>query len=594
MNPLDLQGNTVSRWLRHALCASVLVLLAACGGQTEEEVTPLVPPPDPPASTAEAARFLTQATFGPTSADIQRLMTLGYSAWLDEQFKSPPKRHLDYWNAAHAQLQASSPAQSAQMSQVLESFYQQALTSKDQLRQRVAFALSQIFVVSAADSRLNDNPQSMADYLDTLGRHAFGNYRQLLEAVARHPAMGMYLSHIANQKEDPQTGRVPDENFARELMQLFSIGLHELNTDGSIKRDGLGQPIETYQAHDIAGMAKVFSGWSWAGPDTTKHRFFGWSGYRDAARLYTLMQPYPQFHSTSEKLFLGQQVTAQSSNAGDGHASLKLALDTLAAHPNVGPFIGHQLIQRLVSSNPSPAYIERVAQAFNDNGAGIRGDMQAVIRAILLDPEARDPVIASAPTFGKLREPVLRLTALLRAFGARSDSGHFLIGKTDNPSTQLGQSPLFSPSVFNFYRPGYVPPNTQLSGAGLVAPEMQITHESSVVGYAEYMRAGVQRGFGQNGRDWKAPRPDLQIDYRSELALAHDAEALVDHVWTKLTHRPIDAALKHEMVLAVNSLTIPALKPDSSNASTVEQQKLNRVRTALLLALVAPEFLIQL
>ena len=541
-----------------------------------------------PASRADARRFLTQATFGATEPDVDHLMKVGYSAWIDEQFAKPQKLHRAYWDAENKAIRAADANRSAGSREVLDSFYQQAIRGEDQLRQRVAFALSEIFVISmVADGLGGDKGQGVAGYLDMLGRNAFGNYRTLIEDVSRHPMMGIYLSHLRNTKEDPAKGRVPDENFAREVMQLFSIGLYQLEKDGSLKLDADGKPIETYGPKDIAGMAKVFTGWSWDGPDTGDGRYYGWGAeWSDPARYYTSMQGYTQFHSLSEKKFLGVKVAAQT--RADPYASLKTAMDALAAHPNVGPFLGKQLIQRLVTSNPTPAYVGRVAQAF-----GSAGDMKAMIRAVLLDPEARDAKIAAGSSYGKLREPVLRLTALLRAYGATSDSSKFLIGTTDDPGTQLGQTPLRSPSVFNFYRPGYVPPNTKAAKQGLAVPEMQITHETTVAGYANYMIQGTMSGFGQNGVDWQAKRRDVQLDTRAELALAGKSGALADRVLARLLGAAPNDELKAEMVAAIDSIPLPELRADGSNKDWVETSKKYRVAAALSIALVSPEFLIQ-
>jgi len=592
-----MDNSTASRQRRWArswrawVSTAALAVLAACGGGGGDEAgggtaTPQGVP-DKPATADDARRFLAQATFGPTQADIDRVMSIGYRAWIDEQFARPQTGHLAYWNTEDAAIKAGNASASAGQREVLDSFYRQAITGSDQLRGRVAYALSQIFVISMQDSGVADKPQGVAGYLDLLGTHAFGNYRDLLEGVSRHPMMGTYLSHLKNQKEDVARGRVPDENFAREVMQLFSIGLKELNVDGSLKMVN-GQAADTYTHDDIAGLAKVFTGWSWDGPDTADGRFWGWGSYQSPDRFWRPMQGYSQFHSVSEKRFLGQTVPAQSK--ADPAASMKAAMDTLAAHPNVGPFIGRQLIQRLVTSHPSPAYVQRVAAAFNNNGSGVRGDMKAVIRAVLLDPEARSAGGADA---GKLREPVLRLTSLLRAFEATSDSGKYLIGTTDDPGTQLGQSPLRSPSVFNFYRPGYVPPGTEAGAKGLTVPEMQITHETTVAGYANYLRSGIQSGFGQNGVDWKAARRDVQLKLDAELALADKPTELVERVVGKLIGPTAPAALKTDIEQAVASITIPALRADGSNQSSVDGAKRNRVWTAILLAAVSPEFIVQ-
>jgi uncharacterized protein (DUF1800 family) len=574
----------------HRLLALLLAAtLAACGGGGGggNNTEPTAPVVEKPATRAAAMRFLNQATFGPTDADVDRVMAIGYSPWIDEQFARAPSEHRLTWDTADAAIKAADASRSAGTREVLDSFYKSAVSGEDQLRQRVAFALSQIFVTSMMQDNVANEPRGVAGYLDMLARDGLTTYRQLLEQVARHPSMGLYLSHLRNQKEDAAQGRVPDENFAREVMQLFSIGLHPLNPDGSVVAGGAA----TYTHDDIGGLAKVFTGWSWGGPDTADGRFWGWSQYRDANRGWQPMQGYAKFHSTSEKRFLGTVVAAQAS--ADASASLRAALDTLAAHPNVGPFIGRQLIQRLVTSHPSPAYVERVARVFADNGAGVRGDMKAVVRAVLLDREARDDGAAADPGHGKLREPVLRLTALLRAFGATSDSGAWLIGATDDPGSALGQSPLRSPSVFNFYRPGYLAPGSESAAAQRTAPELQITHETTVAGYANYLRSGLQSGFGQNGVNWTAPRRDVQLALPTEAALADRPAELVEHVATKLLGGAVNDAWRAEVVAAVESITLPLLKPDLSNQTQHDTARRNRARLAVFLAAVAPEFLLQ-
>jgi uncharacterized protein (DUF1800 family) len=574
----------------HRLLALLLAAtLAACGGGAGggNNTEPTAPVVEKPATRAAAMRFLNQATFGPTDADVDRLMAIGYGPWIDEQFARAPSEHRLTWDTADAAIKAADASRSAGTREVLDSFYTSAVSGEDQLRQRVAFALSQIFVTSMMQDNVANEPRGVAGYLDMLARDGLTTYRQLLEQVARHPSMGLYLSHLRNQKEDAAQGRVPDENFAREVMQLFSIGLHPLNPDSSV----VAGAAATYTHDDIGGLAKVFTGWSWAGPDTADGRFWGWSQYRDANRGWQPMQGYAKFHSTSEKRFLGTVVAAQAS--ADASASLRAALDTLAAHPNVGPFIGRQLIQRLVTSHPSPAYVERVARVFADNGAGVRGDMKAVVRAVLLDREARDDGAAADPGHGKLREPVLRLTALLRAFGATSDSGAWLIGATDDAGNALGQSPLRSPSVFNFYRPGYLAPGSESAAAQRTAPELQITHETTVAGYANYLRSGLQSGFGQNGVNWTAPRRDVQLALTTEAALADRPAELVEHVANKLLGGAVNDGWRAEVLAAVESITLPLLKPDLSNQTQHDTARRNRARVAVFLAAVAPEFLLQ-
>ena len=524
----------------------------------------------------EAARFQNQVSFGANDTEIAKTRQYGYSAILEDQFYMPSHRtHEGYINTVSATSLGDE--------HMMHTFWREAAISQDQLKRRVAFALSQIFVISLEDANLQAFRRGVASYLDMLTRDAFGNYRQLLQDVTLHPMMGLYLSHLRNRKEDPATNRVPDQNYAREVMQLFSIGLYRLNPDGTLMLDGNVQPIETYGPDDIVGLSRVFTGFSWAGCSSTSTSCFNGSGTQSPNREVMPMQAFPQFHSTSEKIFLGTTIAA--STTPDPAGDLNRALDVIAAHPNVGPFIGRQLIQRLVTSNPSPAYVGRVTQAFNTGryqsgaytvGTGQRGDLRATIAAILLDIEART-VPAADP--GKTREPVLRLAQWMRAFKARSASGNFLIGTTDDPATSLSQSPMRSPTVFNFYRPGYVPPNTPIAAASLVAPEFQIVNEVAVVGYSNFMRSIVQNGVGSN-----SPR-DVQPDYAAEIALAHDANLLVDRVSLLLTAGSMSTGTRSLIVNAVNSIPYPG-----SNQATA---RLNRARLAVFFTLSSPEYLVQ-
>jgi uncharacterized protein (DUF1800 family) len=401
-----------------------------------------------------------------------------------------------------------------------------------------------------------------AAYLDVLEQHAFGNYRDLLEAVSLNPAMGYYLSHRGNRKADypnndttrPPT-RVPDENYAREVMQLFSIGLYALNADGTLRLEG-GLPVETYGEDDVRGLARVFTGWDWiarTNPDWPR----------------TPMAHTASRHSLEEKRFLGTTIPAGT----DGPTSLRIALDALFNHPNTAPFISQQLIQRLVTSNPSPAYIARVSAAFADNGQGVRGDLRAVIDAVLRDAEAMAPgnITQPAATWGKLREPVLRYTTFARNFGATFGGELWRIGDLSDPAGQLGQSPLHSPSVFNFYRPGYVPPNTSIARASLVAPEFQITTDTSLPGYVNFMQ-----------RQLTNPSGGLTLNYDAELALAADPAALVARLNRRLTNGAMGSATRDEIVAAVSALP-----------SATAAQNLARVRTAVLMTVASPEYLVQ-
>jgi uncharacterized protein (DUF1800 family) len=576
------------RCMRNAAAMVLAAALAACGAGKDDEQAPSYPPPagsDVPASRDAAARFLTQASFGPTEASVQRVMELGYSQWIDEQFAKPITSHRSTWEALDAGAKAVDPAATAGQDGLLHSFWRSAIAGEDQLRQRVAFALSQIFVISMQDSTVGDNPRAAAHYLDMLATKGMGPYRELIESVSLHPMMGRYLTSMGNRKADTRSGRVPDENYAREIMQLFSIGLLQLNADGSVKMNG-SVPAETYTPSDIAGLARVFTGWSWACPvaptATNSTCFFNGStnNQSDPDRAFKPMISYPQYHEPEEKRFLGAVIPANTA----GPASLQTALDTLAAHPNVGPFIGKQLIQRLVTSNPSPTYIRDVAQAFNSSGGNIR----SVVKAILVHPEAR---LVSASS-GKVREPVLRLSAYLRAFPFTSDSGYYRVGNTDNPGTQLGQTAMRSSTVFNFYRPGYVPPGSNAEAAQLVAPELQISHETSAAGYVNYMRDNVSSGVGQNPG---APtnRRDLQPNFSAELALVDQPTAanpteLVERINTKLMYGTMPAALRDQITAAVASIPIRT----NSQANT-DTDKRNRVNAAVFLTLVSPEFQVQ-
>ena len=533
-----------------------------------------------PTTPTEASRFLHQASFGATAAEIARLQRIGYGPWLDEQFAMPERpAHLFALQAAAASGAKLTDAH------LMNSFWAQAVTGPDALRQRVAFALSQIFVVSLQDVTVAKYRRGVGSYLDMLGREAFGTYRSLLEAVTRHPMMGLYLSHLRNQKEDPARSREPDQNYAREVMQLFSIGLHELHPDGTPRVAG-GQPVESYDSDDVIGLSRVFTGFSWAGPDLLEGRFLGRSTPApDPNRDVLPMQGYPQFHSTAEKRFLGTVIPA---GEGRPDESLRIVLDTLAAHPNVGPFLGRQLIQRLVTSNPSAAYVWRVGQAFDSGrfrawtwatGSGRRGDLRATIAAVLLDQEARSSRAASGPGFGRVREPILRLANWMRAFNARSASGRFLLGATDDPATSLGQSPMRAPSVFNFQRPGYVPPNTAIAAAGLVAPELQNVHETSVVGYANFMRSAVSSGVGSG-----SPR-DIQADYAAELSLADRPEALVDRVSLLLCAGSMSSGTRALIRDAVASVPLTA-----RNEATARPR---RVWVAVLCTLSSSDYLVQ-
>lgn len=548
----------------------------------------------PPASKAAAARFLTLATFGPTPDAVNELLGTTYAAWVDKQLSLPPSiSHESIWKARQAEMRSGGVSRVPDVEEFNFSFWRAALRGEDQLRQRVAFALSQIFVVSTMDGCATNNPQGLANYYDKLYQNAFGSYRELLEVVARHPVMGCYLSHLKNQKEDSLTGRVPDENFAREILQLFSIGLYELNADGTLKRDSAGRAIDTYQAEDIAGLAKVFTGFSYACPAFPADSCFS-TGTGNGARYDDLwtrpMVGYPKFHSAaSPKTFLGVTIAAQ--DQPDPDASLKAALDAIAnRHANVAPFIAKQLIQRLVTSNPSEAYVARAAAAFNKS----ERNLGALVRAILIDEEARKFDMASQ-TAGKIREPILRLSAALRAVGAQSDSGRYLIDHSDDPATGLAQSPMRAPSVFNFYRPGYVHAGGSSARQLLVAPEMQITNETSVAGYINYMKDAFHLGVGRAGLDYTGTRRDIQFNYMLNdadpwrvAAQKTDSTSLLDKISDELMYGAMSPALRQEIKTVIDSLPL-----GSPTAGAYANNVKVRLSAALLLAVASPEFLVQ-
>lgn len=580
---------------RKALAVGLAVLLASCGGggggsqPADQNATLMLGSSGlnyaaaaVPSNDSDAYRFLTQATFGPTPEDVARIKSIGYSRWIDEQWSLQLQAtHLASVEASASTLQTGYP----RAEDVGFSWWTHAVRDPAQLRQRVAFALSEIFVVSVATL---ENGRNVASYMDMLTEHADGSFRDLLEAVAMHPAMGQYLSHMTNRKEDLTTGRVPDENFAREIMQLFSVGLFSLNDAGQPVLVN-NQPVETYTASDIKGLARVFTGLSWYRPPSKSgldwfRCFWRAADCQDAIQDVSAMDYYTQAHEQGEKSFLG--ITLQAQSNATPAADIKAALDRLATHPNTAPFISKQLIQRLVTSNPSDGYVTDITRVFRSTN----GNLGAVIKAILLHAEARTVSSATRTQYGKLREPVLRLTHLLRAIPHASDRydanqqasaiPFYMVDDTSDPGTALGQSPMKAPSVFNFFRPGYVPPQTEFSTSGLVAPEMQITTETSVLGYVNFVAATLNDGLGR----WNGilRRRDVQFDYSKWDALASSPTALIASVAHDLLGHAMPADATSAAVAGVESLP-------QSNAA----QRRTRVQAALLAVAVSPDFIVQ-
>ncbi len=534
---------------------------------------------DAPPNPTEAARFLSQTTYGATDATISQVRSAGYAGWIDQQIiTAAPPSHVRDVDARLVQLKAANPTATLNPQDFYYSYWEQAITGPDQLRQRMKLALSEIFVVSLNDT--NVEPRGAASYYDMLGANAFGNFRTLLEQVSLHPMMGVYLTWLANYKEDAATGRSPDENYAREVMQLMTIGLYQLNQDGSVRTDASGRPLATYQAADISGLAKVLTGYGYYSTTPTAGTFGGGRGGTDAT--IRSMIPYPTFHSTSAKNFLGTTIPASATS--DPAGDLRIALDTLFNHPNVGPFIGRQLIQRLVTSNPSPGYVSRVAGVFNNNGKGVRGDMAAVVRAILLDSEARGAAAANGINYGKLREPVVRVGNWARAFGATSNSGDWLIPST-SANTSLSQSALTAPSVFNFFRPGYSPPNTRVGNAAQVAPEFQLVDEVTVAGYLNTLQTTVDAGIGVN----VAGARDVRATYAAEMELARDTGGLVDRMNLLLANGRMSPASRGRIVEAVNAISVPT----TGTPATINAALVNRVKLAAYMTMASSEYLVQ-
>ena len=559
---------------RTGLSAFMLTLAGAahigCGVTTEP-----TPPVDVFKSPSETSRFLGKATFGATQAEIDRLTGTNVSDWIKAEFEKPASAYLQ---PLIDEAKSREKGKEIRIRAVPDQFYNVAISGDDQLRQRMVFALSQI-VVASGDSELRFQPLAMGDYVQALSDHAFGNYRDLLEEVTYTPAMGIYLTYIANRKGDAAAGRVPDENYAREILQLFSIGLLELNIDGTNKLDSKGNPIEVYGNEDITGLAKVFTGLSTRGS--------GFLRYYDLPEaIHEPMIVFPEWHSPLEKTFLNLTIPAGT----PAEQSIDMAIDEIFNHPNVGPFVSKQLIQRFTTSNPEPAYVARVATAFNTGsftlpdgsvvGTGQRGDMKPTIAAILLDKTVTIAPETAPENFGKIREPILRLTNWARAFNETtpnaSDEDIF------NYYGIIEQTAFTSPSVFNFYRPGYVAPSTETGAAGLLAPELQITNESTAIGYINFINAFIYDFSPNISGD---PENGIKGDYSAALALAHTPQELLDYLDLLLTANSLGADAKARILGMMEQIPIrPAYKDKDLNS---------RVRIATSMVMSSPGYLVQ-
>lgn len=572
-------------------CAGLAALLLCASAAQAASTAPRLPLPphdptrgipgldlDAPVNDAQAARFLTMATFGPTPAAIAELRQLGYHGWIAKQLALPATPMRPYVESLDKAVK--NPGQNDRM----EAWFNNAITAPDQLRQRVAWALSQIMVVSDQFAGLNQDPIVIAEYFDMLARDVGGwtdangivhapTFSNLIQDVTLNPAMSRMLTYLRNQKGNPKIGTSPDENYAREVMQLFTIGLVLLNPDGSQKLNAQGNPIPTYVPSVVSEYARVFTGWSYAsGFNSNPASSDNWS-----VAEYQPLTCYDNYHDFGAKTLLSYSGNyGANSDAKALPASLSCADDLrqglaiLVGHPNVAPFISRQLIEHLVTSNPTPAYITRVTTAFNASG----GDLGQVVAAILTDREALTGTIpAQYPNivFGKAREPLLKLTALWRYYGAASTSGLYTF---PSPQSSYVERPGGASSVFNFYSPNYLPPG-ELGDAGLFGPQFQILSESSTLSTANDLTARLGAYTGNT----KNTAATIAIDLTALMALAGDANALVERVNHDLFYGRMGTATKASLAGAVG------LMPASDT--------LGRTQTALQLALVSPEFAIQ-
>ncbi len=556
-------------------------------------------------SDIDAARLLTQATFGATTATIADVKRLGVTGWINEQKALPASSLLAILRDDAARFPNPLKRPDGSTYPRVDFFFNQniswwklAVAAPDQLRQRVAFALSEILVI-ASDEQSRTEP--IANYYDVLASHAFGNFRSLLEKVSTHPEMGWYLTFLRNQKADPVKGTSPDENYAREIQQLFTIGLVQLQPDGTLLLDAQGRPIPTYDNITITETAKVFTGWAYQNKNNSFYSDPAWDGtpggYSDAT-LYLdtngRMQPlkvYEDFHDKTEKRVISLQQAPPRQAAPTiipanqtGPADLTILLDALVNHPNTAPFISKQLIQRLVTSNPSAGYVYRVAQTFVNNGQGVRGDLGAVVTAILSDYEARSPDVLANQGYGKLKEPLLRVTGLMRMLKTAAPNGRFSDSYFNDPRSNggfypvgffsgfqrsvdaLGQSPFHAPSVFNFFSAFYSPPG-KLSDSGLVAPEMQITDSNLAIKTPNTLTNVIYKELPVVA-DAPSPSPFLRNDLTEFLDLSPDVPALLARINLLLCANQMSAATQAVVRGVLES--IPVVPPLANTSSPTQ------------------------
>ena len=460
---------------------------------------------------AQAFRILEQATFGPTDDNLKAVQTLGTAKWIEQQLNSSSaydsssdshQSHLQRYKAIAKMAEPSTYSSESDFNNNFHgrtSDYQTAawfdnvLHGKDQLRQRVAFALSELIVISGSKQRTRFRGDSLASYYDILAKHAFGNFRNLMGEISRSPGMGVFLSHQGNKKFNSSSNTHPDENFARELMQLFSIGLWKMNQDGSMVKDSSGDPIASYTQDDVEELAKVMTGY-----DIKGNSKFGKTNRGNGEEWASPMEFNSSHHEYASKTFLGSNIGAEGSSNSDP-ADLDQALNIIFQHQNVGPHVGRHLITRLITSNPSSAYISRVAEKFNNDGNGNRGNLKEVVRTVLLDPEAREEEYSNVGNFGKPKEPILALTQFLRAFDVKPlDGWKSRTNATMNGVYQffyleniIGQSPLRSETVFNFFSSDFIPADSHFISNSMVAPEFQIQSDTVLIKFHNLIRSSL-------------------------------------------------------------------------------------------------------
>ncbi len=573
--------------------AAVASFLAACGGGggSSAPETPPISDRITFATDYAAARFLQHAQFSSSEAEIAAVKSMGASAWLDAQMNLPSSTGGWDWLTARGYSAIDSNKFYEMDYHANYMAWYQIIASPDGVRRRMALALSEFFVVGISGvSTLNWPQFAMAHYWDILCNNVFDNYRQLLEQVTLSIAMGEFLNTLGNQKEDVATGRLPDENYAREVMQLFTIGLQQLNIDGTLVKVN-DEPVDSFTQSDVSNLARVFTGYQ---ADETEGFFDSVvaPSYRVRKVGYTRrpMILNANRHSMLEARFLGAVVPSGT----EGKAALKVALDTLFQHANVGPFFGRQMIQRLVCSNPSPAYVGRVAAVFNNNGKGVRGDLASVFKAILTDAEAMQDGGLTNTSFGKLREPMVRVAQWAHTFKVKSLQGTWKIGNPNYSAVDaLGQSPLQAPSVFNFFRPGYVPPNTALAGIQYTAPEFQLVNESTTASYINYLENNLINGIWVRAPELiTSPEnqtvtdgPDIVPNYSAEMALAGNAQALFARLNLLLCAGQLSDATLRDMV--------SVFAYDPTNSASNDNAKRTYVAKAIMFVMCCAEYLVQ-